>query len=653
MKGVKSILIALFFIPYSIFPSNQIDSLLSLHKSGNVTPITYCQLAALYYETDVDSGAYFAHLALDYALNTGDHAEIAESYYQIADSYYYQGDLDSTLFFYHQSLKYYLETEESNEISGVYNDIGQVLLLQSSPDSSIIYFDLALQYIDKETLPVGYYSILINIATSYYYLGKYALANEKYLHVLAEGVEYFPIETKATFLNNIGLNYKKSANYSKAIAYYSQAMHIDDSLQLMNNLGVDYSNMGGVYFSWKKYHQSLEYFQKSLKVYIKHGYPRDIASCLSNIASAYKELNEYQLANEYYQMALDTAIICKDVYFQASALHGLTQLSYLQSDYVQSIKYGKEALKLFNGTSRSFSIINSNLALGRTYLALRDYPKAKKYLLIADSISKTIPSNEIKKAVAFELANYYSALGDNKKSIVYYKRFIALGDTIFSLKSHRLLTEFEVKLNNLEKQREVERISLENELNRTKIDQKNNMIWILGISVFIFMLFGVVLWKMYLQKKKSYQLLFDKNKEQLESEKQAAICRKENMKKLISDEMIDKILKDLYVAMDDEKVYLQTDLTAHKLAEYLHTNTSYLSKVINDNFNMNIKGFLNKYRIIEAQTIILNENYRNFTIEAIATECGFNSKSTFNYAFKKTTGLTPSHFIQIKSKTIQ
>ncbi len=650
MKAIFLIIFAFFFFPIGVFSVNQKDSLLALHHSDQADPSTYCQLAAIYYETNVDSGAYFADLALVYALHTNNDVFIGEAYYQKADSYYFKGDLDSTLFYYYNSLDYYLKTDENNEIAAVYNDIGNILQTKSYIDSALVFFNMSLQYIDKETLPEGYYAILTNIGIAYHYLGEYAYANETFFRVMEEGVNYFSPETKATLYNNIGLNYKKASNFDQAIAYYEKAMYLDDSLQLMNNLALDYVNMAGVYFSWKKYSQALENYKSSLDIYLEYSYARDISSTLSNIAAAYKALKQYDEAEKNYQMALDTAISCNDVFYTGTALHGLGQLAYMRSNYKLALYYEKQALELYKETGRTFSIANVNLAIGQAYLALKDYQLANYYLLNADSLSKELKTLEFEKSVVFQLAKYYSVTGQNQKSIQYYENFILLNDSMFNQKSHHLLTEYEVKLNNLEKQREVERVSLENEINRNKIDQKNKLIWILSIGSFIFLVLGGVLWLMYRQKNASYLLLFNKNREHLEIERKAVARRKESIKKKISPEMIDKILHDLYQVMDDEKIFLQQDLTEPKLASILNTNTSYLSKVINDNFGLNYKGFINKYRITEAQNLILNEAYKNYTIEAISQECGFNSKSVFNATFKKITGLTPSYYMQNKSK---
>lgn len=645
MKSFLLTSLLVFCFMMASFADDQIDSLLKIHQSGKADANTYNQLASKYFEVNTDSGAYFAKLALEYALHIDNPAQIAEAYYQMGDAYYYQDQLDSTIYYYQLSLEYYLKTKLNYEISGVYNDIGQVLQVQNYLDSSIIHFELALQYIDVLELPEGYYSILINIANSHFYKAEYPLANELYLKVLDEGSSYLSLDRLSVLYSNLGLSYRKSSNFDKAIIYYKKALTIDDSLHKKNELAIDYSNIGGAYFAWKQYDEALSFFKKAYEIYLQYGFSRDVSSSLSNMASVYRVIEKYEEAELNYKKALDIALACQDVFYEATALHGLGLIAYEKGEISNSIQFEKKALEKFQITQRANSFTNVYISLGRSYMVLKDFSKAKLYLTLADSLAQAHHTPELERDIALQWANYYMNTSENKKSIQQYRRFITLNDSVFNQKSHRLIAEFQIELDNLSKQRELEKVSLENEIKQAKIDNKNTVIWILSIGAFLLLLMGIYLAHLYGTKRKAYQLLFKKNKENLEAEKQVEDCRKNQLNNLISDELLKQITADLYKSMGD-KVYLQTDLTIYKLAGLLNTNTSYLSKIINDLFQSNFNAFINKYRVLESQKLMHDPDYENYTIEAIAHECGFKSKSTFNEAFKKNTGLTPSYYLQ-------
>ncbi|MBL7818417.1 MAG: helix-turn-helix transcriptional regulator [Saprospiraceae bacterium] len=91
-----------------------------------------------------------------------------------------------------------------------------------------------------------------------------------------------------------------------------------------------------------------------------------------------------------------------------------------------------------------------------------------------------------------------------------------------------------------------------------------------------------------------------------------------------------------------QKPYLNPELTLSDLASNLKTNTSILSQVINSGFSKNFNDFVNQYRVEEFKQKAKSTDYQHLTLLAIAFECGFNSKATFNRAFKKMTGQNPS-----------
>ncbi|WP_026752655.1 AraC family transcriptional regulator [Sediminibacterium sp. C3] len=100
-------------------------------------------------------------------------------------------------------------------------------------------------------------------------------------------------------------------------------------------------------------------------------------------------------------------------------------------------------------------------------------------------------------------------------------------------------------------------------------------------------------------------------------------------------------------AMVLEKLYRNPELTLSDLAIHLGTNPSFLSKMINRSFEKNFNDFVNEYRVMEVKEQLSNPELANLTIMSLAYDAGFNSKATFNRAFKKFTGDSPKTY-QIK-----
>ena len=98
--------------------------------------------------------------------------------------------------------------------------------------------------------------------------------------------------------------------------------------------------------------------------------------------------------------------------------------------------------------------------------------------------------------------------------------------------------------------------------------------------------------------------------------------------------------------IQDEKLYQNPELTLTDLSKKLQTNASVISKVINQGFQMNFNDFINSYRITAIKVMFENGEHKKSTLLGIAFDCGFNSKATFNRAFKKNTSFSPKEYLE-------
>ena len=100
----------------------------------------------------------------------------------------------------------------------------------------------------------------------------------------------------------------------------------------------------------------------------------------------------------------------------------------------------------------------------------------------------------------------------------------------------------------------------------------------------------------------------------------------------------------LLAAMKEKKPYLNPDLTLSALSEEINVTEEYLSGILNNHLNRNFFDFVNQYRVEDFKVQCQDIKNNPLTLIAIAYDCGFNSKATFNRVFKKTTNLTPSQY---------
>lgn len=118
------------------------------------------------------------------------------------------------------------------------------------------------------------------------------------------------------------------------------------------------------------------------------------------------------------------------------------------------------------------------------------------------------------------------------------------------------------------------------------------------------------------------------------------------VRKRVPDERSNELKNKLEHLMQNEKLYLDNELSLPQLAREMAVSTHELSYLLNENFGINFFQFVNKYRVEEVKRLMLSEKHRHLNILGIAFSAGFNSKTTFNTTFKKETGIAPSQFMQ-------
>lgn len=104
------------------------------------------------------------------------------------------------------------------------------------------------------------------------------------------------------------------------------------------------------------------------------------------------------------------------------------------------------------------------------------------------------------------------------------------------------------------------------------------------------------------------------------------------------DQVCIKILPQLVKLIEEEKVFLQPNLSLDDIAQNLNTNRTYISRVINEEFKCNFYEFINNERIKYAKTLVSQNPL--FTQEQVAEMSGFTYAPTFSRVFKKHTGTT-------------
>jgi len=112
----------------------------------------------------------------------------------------------------------------------------------------------------------------------------------------------------------------------------------------------------------------------------------------------------------------------------------------------------------------------------------------------------------------------------------------------------------------------------------------------------------------------------------------------------LKDSIAEQLKEKLQSHMETARPHFDNELTLAELAKQLETSTHHLSQLLNLHFQQSFSEFINDYRVeaVKFEFSKLSQDKKN--ILELALSCGFNSKGTFNNAFKRKEKMTPSEF---------
>ncbi len=117
----------------------------------------------------------------------------------------------------------------------------------------------------------------------------------------------------------------------------------------------------------------------------------------------------------------------------------------------------------------------------------------------------------------------------------------------------------------------------------------------------------------------------------------------------IPGEILSEWKAKLLNLMQVKNMYEDPELSLAQVAKQLQSNPSLISKMVNQGFGLNFNDFVNQFRIDAVKNLLEKGEHKKQTLLGIAFDCGFNSKATFNRAFKKFTGQSPKEWLDKKT----
>jgi len=475
-----------------------------------------------------------------------------------------------------------------------------------------------------------------------------------------EGVE------KAETLRLLGIEHYYNSHYTFALENALAALEIFEEHN--NDTSIAYSNLllGGIYERSGDYNRAEIHNLKALSGARNTNHVNVESFALMNLALIAGVRKDYEMCYQYNNESLKIAKSIKNYRSVIRIYSNLSSVYYKQKMHAKSIETIDSGLVALNNIPEEkkmkYDYISREIALklnlSDNYFALKKFNKLEVLLEELLLLKERMTLRQTK-----ELYRLFAALNKENnnysKAIFYFELERKFIDSINVREHNQALID--VKIENEIKYQEQENQLLlkEKEVAELKITKQENKVSMLFlILLFSFTIMAVIFYYYITIRQKNIQLV-QTNLEMLENQKTHPLKIELKPIKTPSPNKVDisetqkQLLVDKLNEAFNNEVFKDDSLTVNSLAKQLDTNRNYLTIVIKELNPSGFLDFVNEYRIKKSWEVLSDPNFFHLTIEHISQEVGFKSQPTFNKAFKKFTGVTPSFYLnEVKKKTI-
>ncbi len=258
--------------------------------------------------------------------------------------------------------------------------------------------------------------------------------------------------------NSIGAIHAEQYKPDSTIYYYLKSAAINEQLGDFSNVAAGYSNIGNLYSDQQAPDKAIEYLEKALKIRLEHGEEKKTMYTYNNLAVAYgKKGTKASIEKALLYSDKGIAVALKyDNKFVAGVIEGgVCHLLNEQKRYEEAILYCQRSIQNLEATNRTPNLVFPLINLATAYNALNQPAEALKYAEKGYAIMVEKKFVDPLEVYYEELANAHEKLGNHKQALVWFKKFMALDDSLFTAENVKNLADIETKYQTEKKEKEL------------------------------------------------------------------------------------------------------------------------------------------------------------------------------------------------------
>ncbi len=421
-------------------------------------------------------------------------------------------------------------------------------------------------------------------------------------------------------LNALAAMANKNKKPEVALQYFKEAYVINKVLNDTADLGGNMFNLGLTYLNLNILDSSLYSLQKSIEHSRKFNNTDLLILTYNVTAGCYRKMENFDKQKEYLLLSNQLAEKTGNYRYTANNLSQLMMTALKKQNYEEALSFGDKAI---------------------TFLS--EHP-APAFQITIDSLMY----------VAQKGLNNYA------KALEYYQSFVHRKNAIYNEKQLKSLNEMIV-------QHDLDKKNLIIMHQETEIlSNRRYLIIIAAVSVILFLLLAGLVTHIVKTRQFRHELYL--KEEYLDSQiHNLHECMEWKRIKPVQDntpELSDnetpvsepspgeslarqgELFAAFYDLCENQKIFLNPELTQEEVIKMLGTNKKYFYEAISSNTSENFKSLINRYRVNEAKRQIKMNIWQNsgLKMDDVMVASGFNAPSSFYRVFKSVTGLTPAEY---------
>lgn len=369
-------------------------------------------------------------------------------------------------------------------------------------------------------------------------------------------------------LNNIGIIYNDLGDRENATKYAMRLINYQEKHRLKPLKSWPYEQLANNLKLYKKFEEALQYYNKAMAIEKEENDFSGMAMGENNIGNLYDDLDNQPEAAKHYEKGL--ALARKDDYklLQTDLLINLGRVFKKTKQYAKAEQYYRDAERILKELEVTIPLKTVYQNLGEMYVVQKKYAAAKQVYLQAIAASKDIEDPQSLFTLNEALAELSEQTGNYQDAYKYKVAAAVYNDSIFKIETLKNSEELLRKYETEKKEQEIKALSAENKIKNLEIENagKQRIFFLIGLGLLCIIIGSLIV--IYRNKRKSAQVLEQKNDEMklLNQSLEKANTTKAKLFSIIGHDLrspIAHITQFLDLQQSDPEMFSETDKKRH------------------------------------------------------------------------------------------